>query len=369
MLGRHVDAAGDSPIRIPVDRHGLDARGRVDRGRGDGPVDQDPRERRIGKRLRRHASAGDGIVGLDNVDLAVPVQIILDGLGRAIGARRGNRLVCEASIAVERLVVDSHGSGRGVGRRGRTNGITVRVVGKGHCCRSSGRPRRRRIGRFTVDRGAVRERLMDIVGRQVDRRDAGLRQGLYRLGPVGIGHHQLEVGKVRVAGVQLAIVIGIEHVEQGLHVGRGGRVPILERDLIGLRDRIGVVGIEEEHRVAGSRPGRAVLEAVAGRIDEDIRRGQLGNVDAVAREVENDRPVATGIASAAAIIRIVGIVVWIARVVGIRIVGASIPRVGIRGLTTRINCHRVLWICSLAGRRIVGRSSRVRPCIADRLIR
>src|ERR1700730_3253979 len=75
----------------------------------DGAVDEHAREGRVGQGLRRHPVADDGIVGLDDVDLAVAGPVIADGPGHAVRARRRDRLVGEAAVCVG-LVVDGPGA-------------------------------------------------------------------------------------------------------------------------------------------------------------------------------------------------------------------------------------------------------------------
>jgi hypothetical protein len=64
-----------------------------------------------------------------------------------------------------------------------------------------------------VDRGAVRLGNTGRVGRQVDRRDAELRQRLDARRAVRIGHHHLEQRPVGVAGVELAAVVRVEDIK------------------------------------------------------------------------------------------------------------------------------------------------------------
>lgn len=84
-------------------------------------------------------------------------------------------------------------------------------------------------------------------------------------------------------------MIGIEDIEQRLHVGGGRRVPFGEDDLVLLIDDAVIVCVEGEHRVAGAGPGGAMLIAVASRVEEGVRRTQRIDFDSVAIEVGDDR--------------------------------------------------------------------------------
>ena len=198
----------------------------------------------------------NGVAGPRAIDLAVAGVVVLDGFAQAIGAGRRNDLAGEAPVGIERLVVDRHRPRRGVRRRGRLHPIAVRVDREGHRRRRARRSAGRRIGRLAVDRRAIAKSLRDIIGRQIDRGDARLRQGFHGGGPIGVGDHQLEIGKIRVARVQGAVVVGVERVLQRLHVVRRGWIPIREHHLIGLGNLIGVVWIVKQHRVP--RPAQAV---------------------------------------------------------------------------------------------------------------
>ena len=104
---------------------------------------------------------------------------------------------------------------------------------------------------------------------------------------VGIGDHELELGEIGVAGVELAVVIGIEDVLQGLHVGGGAGVPIAEDVLVGIDDGIDAIQVDEQHGIAGTGPGGAVIVVVLPDL-KMARRGQLRDVDALPKDVEHD---------------------------------------------------------------------------------
>ncbi|WP_293865235.1 hypothetical protein [uncultured Alsobacter sp.] len=80
-----------------------------------------------------------------------------------------------------------------------------------------------------LDGGAVRIAARGAVGHQIDGDDAELGQRLR----LAVDHHP-EIGKARVARVQLSVVIGVEHAAQRLHVAAGARIPIREDDLAAL---------------------------------------------------------------------------------------------------------------------------------------
>ncbi|MGJ0503756.1 MAG: hypothetical protein ACR65X_08450 [Methylocystis sp.] len=84
--------------------------------------------------------------------------------------------------------------------------------------------------------GAVGEGAGRLVLDEIDRGDPRLRQRLQRLRAVGVGDDQLELRKIRVAGAELAVMIGVENVAQRLHVGGRRRVPLREIDLVLLVD-------------------------------------------------------------------------------------------------------------------------------------
>ena len=230
----------------------------------------------------------NGVAGPRAIDLAVAGVVVLDGFAQAIGAGRRNDLAGEAPVGIERLVVDRHRPRRGVRRRGRLHPIAVRVDREGHRRRRARRSAGRRIGRLAVDRRAIAKSLRDIIGRQIDRGDARLRQGFHGGGPIGVGDHQLEIGKIRVARVQGAVVVGVERVLQRLHVVRRGWIPIREHHLIGLGNLIGVVWIVKQHRVPRPGPGRQVQLAVSVHVEKCVRRRQRRDLYSLAREVEND---------------------------------------------------------------------------------
>ena len=96
-----------------------------------------------------------------------------------------------------------------------------------------------------------------------DRLHAGRRQALQARRAVGVGHQDLEGRELRVAGVELAVAVRVEHVGQRLHVARRRRVPVGEDDLVALGDLSRAGEIEHEDAVAGAGPGGARTERVA----------------------------------------------------------------------------------------------------------
>jgi len=116
-----------------------------------------------------------------------------------------------------------------------------------------------------------------------------------------------QVGELRVAGIEQAIVVGVEHVGERLQVGLGGRVPVGEDDLVALGDLAVAGEIEHQHAIARARPGGAVLIAVAGHVVVGVRGGERRDLDAGPGQVEDDgvaasitAAVATAVVSAAA---------------------------------------------------------------------
>ncbi len=108
-----------------------------------------------------------------------------------------------------------------------------------------------------------------------------------RLRAVGVRHHHEEIRETGIARIERAVVVGVEDIEQRLHVGCGAPVPIGEVDLVRLRELAGAGRIKEQHAVAGGGPGREVLVAVARHVEIGVRRGQLRELDALAGEVEH----------------------------------------------------------------------------------
>src|SRR6266700_2294066 len=74
-----------------------------------------------------------------------------------------------------------------------------------------------------------------------------------------------------------------------------------EDDLVRLGELPGAGRIVEQHAVAGARPGRQILVAVAGHVEEGVRRRQLPDVHALAGEIERDRVIAAPAIAASAI--------------------------------------------------------------------
>ena len=190
------------------------------------------------------------------------------------------------------------GIGSGVGdrrrqvhirRRGAADHIAVGIGGKADGCGQSGGTAAGRIGGLALDRGSIRQCDIGRIGFEVDRGYVEARQRLGGLRAVRIGRHHVEIAEIGVAGVERAVVIGIEDVEQRLHVRGGARVPVREDDLVRLRQLTAVGRIEEQHPIAGARPGGQVLLPAARHIEELVRRRQLRDVDAVAVQVEHHR--------------------------------------------------------------------------------
>ncbi len=111
---------------------------------------------------------------------------------------------------------------------------------------------------------------------------------MQRGGAVGIGNHHLEGREICIARVELAVVIGIEHVAQRLHVRGRGRVPFSELELVRRIDAAVGVDVKDQHAIAGAGPRRAVLVTAAGHVLELRGRAELGDVDPCAGEVEDD---------------------------------------------------------------------------------
>lgn len=78
------------------------------------------------------------------------------------------------------------------------------------------------------------------------------------------------VAPLAISGIELAVVVGVEHISEGLHVAGRGRIE--GRELIGL-GRIhlaGAVLVEHEHAVTRPRPRSAMLGAVPSRVAPGI---------------------------------------------------------------------------------------------------
>ena len=145
------------------------------------------------------------------------------------------------------------------------------------------------VGALALDRRTIGKHDCLIVRRQIDRGDAQLGHRLELGRAVGIGDEDLELAPVGVAGVELAVVVGIEDVEQRLHVRRRGRIPHREVDLVRLVDDPVVIEIEHKDAVTGAGPRRCMLIAVAGDVEIAVRRPELVDRDAVGVQIENDR--------------------------------------------------------------------------------
>ena len=236
--------------------------------------------------VRLRVGVDDGNVGLGLVEHAAAGVVELDAPGESVGADGADGLVGEAPVGVEFPDVD-RGRAVGVVRRDGLGDIAIRVGGKGHVGRRAGGAIGFGVGGLARDLRAVRQRLGVVVSGQVDRGDAELAQGLEAGGAVGVGHQHAERAPLRVAGVELAVVVGVEHRLQRLHVGRRRGIPQREIILRRRGDGAGAGGIEHQYAVADAGPGGAVLHAAAARVDERIGRRKLGDVDAVAGEIEH----------------------------------------------------------------------------------
>ena len=142
--------------------------------------------------------------------------------------------------------------------------------------------------RLAEDPAAVRQGDAGLVGDEVDRPDAEFGQGLEHGGSIRVRDQHPELRPARVAGIELAVLVGVEDGAQGRQVAAGGWVPVGEDDLAALADRPVAVGVDGQHPVAGPRPGGAVLVAVARQVEELVRRRLLGDGDPRARQVEDD---------------------------------------------------------------------------------
>ncbi|MDU1693069.1 MAG: hypothetical protein E6848_26130 [Bradyrhizobium sp.] len=166
--------------------------------------------------------------------------------------------------------------------------MTIRIIGKRHVGRRSGRTVGARERRLARDHRAVGERLRLGVRRQVDRGDAELAQRLQRRRAVSIGDEHLELVPAGIAGIELAVVVGIEDVGKRLHVGRRRRIPARELERLGIVDRAVARRVIHQHAIARPGPRRAMLQPVANDVHERVGLIELGNVDAVAVQVEHD---------------------------------------------------------------------------------
>ena len=105
---------------------------------------------------------------------------------------------------------------------------------------------------------------------------------------VGIGDEDLEAGESRVAGVELAIVVGVEDVGERLHVVRRCGVPESELDLVRLPDTGPACGVVDEHAISGAGPGGLLLRPIVRHVEEHVRRRQRRDLDPVAGQIEDD---------------------------------------------------------------------------------
>jgi hypothetical protein len=76
-------------------------------------------------------------------------------------------------------------------------------------------------------------------------------------------------------------VIGVEHVLQRLHVGRGAGVPLGKDDLFLLGQLPGAGRVEEQHAVARARPRCEVLLPRPSHVEKCVRRRELRDLDSL----------------------------------------------------------------------------------------
>jgi hypothetical protein len=240
-------------------------------------------------RLRRGAvGVDDGHVRLDEIDHAVAIDISRKGLRLAVRRGRQNALAADSAVGIEFLVIDGRRAVR-IMRRCGVQRMARCLVNETHRRRRSCRPVGAREGRLAVNARTIGEGAADLVLDQIDRSDARLRQRLQSLRAVRIAHDQFELRELRIAGVEHAVVVRVEHIAQRLHVGSRRRVPLREDDLVLLVDHAVVVGVIGQHRVARRRPGGAMLVAVARHIEKGVGGRHRIDFDAVAVEIEHDR--------------------------------------------------------------------------------
>ena len=223
--------------------------------------------------INRFLGAGGMLAQTETISVgnAVARIVIGDRPREPVGRSRRDRLVRERAVGIQRRIVD-RGRAVGIVRGRRLHRIAIGIGREGHGRRRPGRAVGFREGGLAVDRGAVREALVHRISVEVDRGDTRLRQGLDGGRAIGIRHHQLELREGRVTGIELAVMVRVEHILERLHVVLGGRVPIREDHLIGLRNLARVVRIDEQHGITRARPGGAVLVAVTGEVVEAVRR-------------------------------------------------------------------------------------------------
>ncbi len=144
-----------------------------------------------------------------------------------------------------------------------------------------------------------------LVRNEIDRRDASLRQGQNGLRAVGVDAHNPELVKTSVAGVELAVGVGIEYRPQRLHVRCRCRVPIGKVDFLASVDfAVAVaVGVDRENAIAKPGPGHTRDLPVAIGVEELVGLAEPGDLDAVAVEVEKDGFGVAAVSAATASVR------------------------------------------------------------------
>jgi hypothetical protein len=167
--------------------------------------------------------------------------------------------------------------------------IAIGIIGERHVGRGTGRAARRRVGGLAENLRAVRQHIGIIIAGEVDRGDAELGQRLEGGGAIRVGHHHAELAPVCIAGIELAVMVGIEHILQRLHVRGRGRIPHGEIELVRRGDLAAAVEINRQHAIANAGPRRAILVAIPGRVEEGRGGAELGDVDALAGEIKYDR--------------------------------------------------------------------------------
>jgi hypothetical protein len=98
----------------------------------------------------------------------------------------------------------------------------------------------------------------------------------------------LELAPARVARVQPAIMVGVEHILHRLEVAGRALIPFGEGELLLLADPAVAVRVDDQHPGAVPCPGHARLPAVAVQLGEEGRGGQGVDVEAVAFKIDED---------------------------------------------------------------------------------
>lgn len=103
-------------------------------------------------------------------------------------------------------------------------------------------------------------------------------------------HLHSELRPLRIAGIELAVAVGVEDMPQRLKVARRRRIPFREGKFARPRDLAVAVSIDDKHADAGSGPSSTMLVAVTVEIQE-LRRGRQGlDAQAVAAQIKKNRP-------------------------------------------------------------------------------